>query len=233
MSASVTGKRKTRNPTKYKIGDEHFGTLSAMRAFGQRLLHESPNGAVFRPDTAEFRFLRDLLARHPASDAKIGCGVAEFFVGDSWVSRCFHVRRTDQSEEEFSYNKCVWGQQERQDRTKALRQAVIEQMLQFKNAEFARESLPRCAISDAEIRSQRDCEVDHHPIEFQQLVKDFVAEQRIEFDDVQIRKRKGGKVELCDEQLCVRWQEYHRRHARMRLLLVDQHRRKTLKRYEK
>lgn len=233
MSASATGKRKTRNPTKYKIGDEHFGTLDAMRAFGQRLLHESPSGAVFRPGTAEFRYLYDLLARHPSSEAKIGCGVAEFFVDNSANSRCFHVRRTDKSEEEFSYNKCVWGPQQKQDRTKALRHAVIEQMVRFKNAEFAQESLPRCAISDAQIYNRQDCEVDHHPIEFQQLVKNFFAEEETEFDDIQIQKFKGGKVNMVDKELKKRWQKYHADHARMRLLLITQHRQKTLKRYEK
>ena len=62
-------------------------------------------------DSSEFQIIRDLLDRHPDAKMKIGVGVKAIFVQKAfvgqWQSFCFHVKRTDGSEEDFSYNACL------------------------------------------------------------------------------------------------------------------------------
>lgn len=58
----------------------------------------------------EFDLLLQLLALHPKSEEKIGCGVSFFTTEDSPVKRgqkFFLIRRTDGSIEDFSYIKCL------------------------------------------------------------------------------------------------------------------------------
>lgn len=62
----------------------------------------------------ELDLLIEVLGRHPESEKKIGCGVKDIFVSATsmWdrhtsnYSYCFHVKRMDDSEEDFSYHAC-------------------------------------------------------------------------------------------------------------------------------
>ena len=57
-------------------------------------------------DSSEFDIVYEALQRHPKATTKIGCGVQAIFVqADRFGSYCFHVQRTDGSEEDFSYRK--------------------------------------------------------------------------------------------------------------------------------
>jgi hypothetical protein len=58
-------------------------------------------------DGAAHAFLLGLLALHPDAARKVGPGVARFYTVQNRFSRCFYVRRTDSTEEDFSYTKCL------------------------------------------------------------------------------------------------------------------------------
>lgn len=53
-------------------------------------------------------FLLAALKKHPEAQEKIGIGVDHLFVRRAdYGTKCFWVRRTDGSEERFSYKSCV------------------------------------------------------------------------------------------------------------------------------
>lgn len=53
-------------------------------------------------------FLLEALKNHPEVNAKIGVGVDHLFVRRAdYGTKCFWVRRTDGTEERFSYKSCV------------------------------------------------------------------------------------------------------------------------------
>lgn len=60
----------------------------------------------------EFKTVYKALGKHPGADRKIGVGVASIFVQRTQYkvhgsfSYCFHVKRVDGSEEDFSYQVC-------------------------------------------------------------------------------------------------------------------------------
>lgn len=54
--------------------------------------------------------VRALLALHPKSDEKIGCGVTHFSVRSAeFGSKCFWVNRSDGTTEKFSFATCIKG----------------------------------------------------------------------------------------------------------------------------
>ncbi|XKU42497.1 DCL family protein [Pseudomonas [fluorescens] ATCC 17400] len=62
-------------------------------------------------NSADEELVYELLQRHPESETKIGCGVVGIFRAHSpdHPSSCFHVRRADGTETDFSYKTCVRG----------------------------------------------------------------------------------------------------------------------------
>ncbi len=89
------------------IGEMHF------RKKGDALVHlkEMLNKYNLEEQVSEElddTFLRNALTRHPKAQEKIGVGVKHFFVRRSdHGTRCFWVRRYDDSVISFSYKNCV------------------------------------------------------------------------------------------------------------------------------
>ena len=58
----------------------------------------------------EFEIVTLALEKHPEASLKIGCGLESIFVKEvdfkGLKSCCFHIRRIDGTEEDFSYNSC-------------------------------------------------------------------------------------------------------------------------------
>lgn len=53
-------------------------------------------------------FLLEAIKNHPEVNEKIGVGIDYFFVRRAdFGTKCFWIRRTDGSEERFSYKSCV------------------------------------------------------------------------------------------------------------------------------
>lgn len=58
--------------------------------------------------TEDEKFLLEALKMHPEAKEKIGVGVEHIFVRRAdYGTKCFWVKRTDGSEERFSYKSCV------------------------------------------------------------------------------------------------------------------------------
>lgn len=89
-----------------EIGDIKFSRK------GDALNHLKSLLNSYRPEervsSADELFLLEALKKHPEAHEKIGVGVDHLFVRRAdYGTKCFWVRRTDGSEERFSYKNCV------------------------------------------------------------------------------------------------------------------------------
>lgn len=89
-----------------EIGDMYFSKK------GDALNHLKSVLNSYRPEervsAADEIFLLEALKKHPEVNEKIGVGVDHLFVRRAdYGTKCFWVRRTDGSEERFSYKSCV------------------------------------------------------------------------------------------------------------------------------
>ncbi|WP_306260428.1 DCL family protein [Pararhizobium sp. IMCC21322] len=89
-----------------EIGDMKFAKKGDALNYLKSLLNRySPEERVSAVDEI---FLLKALKNHPEVSEKVGAGVAHIFVRRAdYGTKCFWVRRTDGSEERFSYKSCV------------------------------------------------------------------------------------------------------------------------------
>lgn len=192
---------------------QHFSKILQGATVGERL--EAHHGELI-----------DLLRRHPSADEKIGAGVLYFYVDTipPYGSRGFACVRVDGTKADFSYRKCLDGEPKRKAlTTRAFRNEVFEQINSFKHGSLAT-GLATCAATGKKV-DWADADVDHAPpTTFAKLMRDFLVGESLSPEDIDVFTTDGG-VTFCvrDELLRDRWREYHREHAKLRILSKKAH----------
>lgn len=203
------------------IGSLRFRTKNEAKQFFRGIRDRYPDGAQLAVE--DDSLLRDLLACHPEASYKIGPGVDHFTVEtDTHFGRTRHftVHRVDQSSTDFSFHSCIDGRNTRRDRMGALREAVEDQIVAFRERAFALETSPVCPIRGVPVR--RDSyHVDHAPpAVFDVLVQGWLGAARMSLDDVLITPPGDNQIvaTMTDAVQKLSWQEHHRSNANLRLL---------------
>lgn len=106
----VTKKRQTRS--KNGPGKEATSSDQASLSPQEVLRRYQGRLSVFPKaylDQKDMGIIMEILKKHPEADKKIGVGVDSIFVAATSFpnSCCFHVKRIDGSEEDFSYRMCL------------------------------------------------------------------------------------------------------------------------------
>jgi hypothetical protein len=212
----------TRAKGPYVFGEETFRTKKEATAFIRGILYRYPLKQPLAP--ADFTFMLAVLERHPRAAEKIGVGVKAIHIEkeEDWTTRQFVVTRVDGTHTEFSFVKCIHPASKLQDFKKACRDLVANDIKQFRHARFA--GAPggqlQCPITGLPM-TRLDSHVDHEPpLTFDSLVEQFIREESLDIDAVEItgsgdrQMRKG----FTDADLAVRWKQFHRSHARLRVV---------------
>ena len=174
-----------------------------------------------------------LLLNHPRSDDKIGCGIKELFVGsDAYGGRCFHIRRTDETIENFGIGKCING--DLSDFAKfrqAARRAVESEIFAFKARYFSENSNANGQVKCPETKewiSFEDAHVDHRvPMTFSMIVRGYLAAKKMfdkDFDLTCVSYDHDGTygASFVDNSLATEFAEYHRQQAVLRVIKSKQ-----------
>lgn len=85
------------------IGEYEFGTKLEAKAAVKKILNGHRIGSTLAGE--EDVFIRDVIALHPATDDKIGCGISRIEIRPDpsyGTTRCFHVVRTDGSSGDYA-----------------------------------------------------------------------------------------------------------------------------------
>lgn len=205
-------------PTK-KDGEEHF------RAIMVRHLLNVP---IAGHDLVD---LVALLENHPRADEKIGSGIENIQVelsgyagvGNGNGDRCFHVYRSDGTKDNFSFKKCVSGEDYSPFRKflEASRHAVHD-ILHYKKAHrFEKDGIGSpakvsCAIS-GELLTFKDAHLDHFNPFFADIVRNFLTHNKLDPSTVAYSDDGYGKSFL-DAGLNDNFIAYHERVAVLRLI---------------
>lgn len=167
---------------------------------------------------ADHDFLVELLGRHPTAAEKIGSGIARFEVriNPRFHKFCFWLIRTDGSSTDFSFMRCLNGAPSHRSLARsAMRAEILPQIHSFKLAGL--QTGTRCSVSGEALNE--NCHVDHHEPSFEELADRF-AETEGGYDAIQLTPSLDGHVgrRLADPFLAVRWEDFHREHAHLRLV---------------
>jgi hypothetical protein len=100
---------------------------------------------------------------------------------------------------------------------------------------FARQAFRRAIhYQIMKARGSRDSnryEVDHVGVDFEVLLKRFLALYGLGLTDVETKRTPGSWwPQLIDKEMERRWQGYHRKHAVLEVVTTEEHKRRTLQR---
>jgi hypothetical protein len=174
-------------------------------------------------------YLMELFPRHSLWTQKRGVGV-------DWVevrevrqygmrpTRCFHIIRKDGSVTDISWVECVNPTPHYRKVAAVFRHLIANQMAGYRYRQADGFGFFVSPI-DGKRYHESEAHVDH-VIPFETLMSNFFAEQTaIDIADVELLEHGDNDLndELKVKELGERWQRYHREHAVLRLITIDQH----------
>jgi hypothetical protein len=203
---------------KYYIGVREYPTKTAAQEAIRKVLYRyQPGETVGRPEDQEF--LADLVQNHPDPASKIGVGIARFEVRRNLKTPGFWIIRTDGSDTDFSFVKCLRPPTHPQLVRTALRRSVDEQIWQFRDHALGGGQMV-CSVSGDPI-DRLNCHVDHDDPTFSDLVDAYVAAHG-GYEAFQVVETVDGAFgrRLADAQVEVAWQAWHKANANLRLVSI-------------
>jgi hypothetical protein len=90
------------------VGTQKFINVAALRGRIKEIMNSRSDGEQLKTEGTDFKLVKALLGYHPKGDAKskglVGIRVGKSTQGDS---RCFYMIKEDETEEDFSVQKCL------------------------------------------------------------------------------------------------------------------------------
>lgn len=157
-----------------------FKSKSDAKVFFSKMLNRYKDGDELS-DTDDL-FLFELLQRHPEADEKIGVGIKKFYRdrSHSYPTSCFHLKRHDGSNTDFSVPSCISAKQRtiQQDFYDACRFAVVPVLTKQKN-ELFKNGQAKC-FKTGELVDIRASDLRHTEPRFRDIVANFIGKYQIE-----------------------------------------------------
>lgn len=191
------------------VGSRVFTSRAAAVRYCQHILNN------YQPDPETDAFLYSLLLRHPDSTQKIGQGVASFSVRASgYGGVCFWLTRVDGTETDWSFHTCLKPISAETKVRAAFRDTIRPQIDTFRD----QASVSVCPLSGVTLRPG-ETHVDHI-IPFETLLQSFLSGEGLEITNVKVDPALDGQTHhrLSNQDLACRWYEFHRLHARLRIV---------------
>ena len=210
------------------IGEKVFKTKAESRDFVKAILNKYPLQNSL--DTVDFEFICELLKRHPEYDKKFGVGINEIIIrldGNCGKTRCFHIKRIDGTETDFSYLHCIDNDTSReplkmfkQSARSAVKDQIVSHLSNYIRRTIDNDNNVICEKSQIKIRRE-EATVDHiPPITFDKILNDFLKIKNI--DPSQIEYIGFGdneyNKEFKDEKIRTEFANYHRQAAKLRVI---------------
>lgn len=210
------------------VGTREFRTAGEAIKFVQDMVARYPDEEWLSEQDAAF--VSDLLELHPRADEKIGVGGIQGFLASTNPehpnTRTIYGVRSDGSRFDFSWRKCINGEEREDIHRKALRRAIVEQTIAFKKEQFSTGQPVSCSITGQSLE-WNTCHVDHvAPYTLDRLIDDWLASENIVIEDVAISPSRDLQYNrnMTDAKQRQSWEQYHYMHKRLRLLGPEGHR---------
>ena len=204
-----------------QIGGYLFPTKKAAKEKARNILNNSDPGQTIGEDGASF--LLALVRLHPNAEEKIGVGVSHFSIETEKTfgrTRHFVLHRVDGTSTDFSFIACIDGATKKKKVLAALRRAVADDIVTFRNEFFSSGGVKACPVSGETI-TPNTSHVDHEPPRtFLSLVESWMSFEGLDFSDITLSKSVDGDVgrhlSCMDQQTS--WIEWHRQLCRLRVV---------------
>jgi hypothetical protein len=202
--------------SKFNIGRFAFATKKQAQADIRAILRGTQPGTSLFGEPLEK--LLALLALHPRADQKTGCGVAQIRVEMNDGGPGFWLVRTDGTRTDFSYLKCFSAGAGTKPVQSAFRNAIRPQVDAFRSSCGEPSALMLCPVS-GDLITLADAHVDHQP-EFAAILNKFLQDEGVAVPDVSVVGGNDGDTawRIDDEAFLLRWQEFHKANAGLRLV---------------
>lgn len=214
----------------YIVDGKVFKTKKACFDYARRILKKT---IINMPlEGKDLSFITALLHTHKAADQKIGCGIKKIYVRREPIfnGRHFTVLRTDGTEIEFSFLKCLSANGMKTNRVpehlqnvkRALRTAITDDVYKFKIERFKEKGLIQCPYTK-EYLDFYDSHVDHkYPNTFDKLVFDWLYKNKLKVSDIKVT---GETIlNLVDEKLLDSFVQFHNKKAKLRIISAEANR---------
>jgi hypothetical protein len=203
-------------------GKEGPLTKQGLSNRARHILHTTIPGRALGSE--DFRFMVELLSRHPRADEKIGVGIAAIRVEPDpvWGGGMFVAERRDGSTTDFSYRKCLQPTTRRGEINIACRQAVVEDIVAFKREHFNQHgdaaNQVLCPLTGQRL-GWPDAHIDHAPPwPFRRIVDAFFASTSTADMPITTNCDGGLSRRFVDSDLAERFRQFHARVAMLRVI---------------
>lgn len=119
--------------------------------------------------------------------------------GAQQLQKCFWVRRSDGSEDDFSVNRCLEAmkgvpsaEMHLQDVLGALLNAVYPHLRWFKGFRLKKYPLSTCPYSGEELTGANSIAVNEFPLTNAKLIKEWLQKQGVKLEDIKVRSAEAG-----------------------------------------
>ncbi len=210
----------------YIVNEMVFRTLNDIRLHVRKIKDSYIDNVNI--DDKDFAFMRELLNHHESASHKIGCGVVSMYIKTVSVyktNRCFWLVRSDMSETDFSFEKCLRNKPEPRllKFKNACRTAISNDITKFKRNFFSglNDSHSLCTITGERIAIDNS-HVDHaYPYTFDWIVTEFIKLYKIDIGNIDL----GGigedavmRYSIKDLNLREGFIQFHNAHAVLRVI---------------
>jgi hypothetical protein len=213
-----------------QIGELFFTTKAqALEYFHAVLYRYEPGDIIGKDDTRELLWLLD---RHPDADQKRGGGAIGFSVERLFGgARRFRILRVDGSSIDFSFRKCIDKPPSPLSRISAalrveVRGAILRAKWDYFDAHGDVYGRVACQLGCGSLVTIDEADADHAPpYTFHVLATTFLGALSLPAEQVLLEPlvdEQWGR-RLQDRDLAARWQDFHHRHADLRIVCRGEH----------
>lgn len=210
---------------KYRLAGRVYGSKAAVEA-RLRKIRDQGIGLPRVPYHHEQELVEFLEHHHPTGKAKLAAGVKEIRVvpNASGPGHGFELVNQLGNAERFSFRFTTMTSSRKATVARTARMHVRGQIDGWKQHQFSKGD-PVCALSGTPL-TPHDCEVDHEaPDTFDALLCAWLSDEGLTYDTIPMMPNPNGHGSVFRGfELTKRWQSYHFRHARLRLLATEVHR---------
>lgn len=208
-----------------KIGTLEFASKKAAKDYIKSYMLKHADYEIMQD--FDFEFARNLLMLHPDAEEKIGTGISRIYIGPDMLygtTRCFYVKRTDDTLVHFSWLACIDGKKKKTANViAALRQSIAPYILQFRNEAIAKKY---CCLYTNNILSYDNIHIHHkEPRTFDRLLKSYLLLNNITVEDFIVEKSGDldFEIRLSNEKQKESWVKYHNDCAVLEALSKEGH----------
>lgn len=171
----------------------------------------------------EEKLLLGLLKYHPNYHNKLGVGIKGFKIKrTSYGKKGFFLYRLDGSYTDFSYLKCLNKISLLAKIKQACRNAIEQDIINFKIKKFNGRKEVKCALSGKDV-TFNNCHVDHYGGSFIEIFNEWFKNKKIIESDLNTSKDNEEIIYFTNDGLKQSFRKFHNNIANLRITHPEEH----------